>query len=83
MHSLPNPPPKFTEHFFFCVKFFTSSILVYLGCDLGCLNVVPIKGEGIQCSELPSLTVRECVSWYSMMLCVGRRRTEGLKEEEV
>ena len=50
---------------------------------------IPIKGEGIQCSELPSLTVRECVGRrLSVAAClkmqgVGRKREDGLQKEEV
>ena len=60
MHSLPNSPPKFTEHFFLFVKLAHPVSLPRMW--LQCLNVIPIKGEGLQCSELPSLTVKECVS---------------------
>ena len=45
-----------------CVLLHEYDYIGTIGCNWGCLNVIPIKGEGIQCSELPSLTARDCVS---------------------
>ena len=67
-----------SEHFSFCLicpsRAFTK-------------DVVPIKGEGIQCIELPSLTVRECVSRRLSLEDAGsgeeEEREKGLEEEEV
>lgn len=69
VHSLPTNTPSSK----ISTSFFLSAIQ-------WCLNVVPIKGEGILCSEPPIVLAESSQLPFED---VGIGNKEGLKEEEV